>query len=103
MYVASQLDGSWLLIVQGKLYAQSRENPDYVFRKLLGSDHRPPQPTDRPVARCPESGAAHGGSRRAHGEDRPGRRGRGVRRARARGAEVRRLPACPTCARKLSP
>ena len=36
MYVASQLDESWLLSVQRKLYAQSRENPGYVFRKLWG-------------------------------------------------------------------
>ncbi len=36
MYVASQLDTSWLLNVQRKLYAQSRKNPDYVFRKLWG-------------------------------------------------------------------
>ena len=36
MYVASQLDKSWLLNVQRKLYLRSWENPDYVFRKLWG-------------------------------------------------------------------
>jgi RNA-directed DNA polymerase len=36
MYVASQLDKSWLLNEQRKLYVQSMYNPDYVFRKLWG-------------------------------------------------------------------
>ncbi len=36
MYVASRLDESWLLTEQAKLYKQSMENPDYVFRKLWG-------------------------------------------------------------------
>jgi len=36
-YVASELDKSWLLDEQRKLYARSRQNPDYVFRKLWGS------------------------------------------------------------------
>jgi RNA-directed DNA polymerase len=36
MYVASQLDTSWLLIEQRKLYARSRNDPDYVFCKLWG-------------------------------------------------------------------
>lgn len=42
MYVASGDDRRWLLNEQRKLYAQSRENPDYVFRKLwgLGTDPR---------------------------------------------------------------
>lgn len=36
MYVASQLDESWLRNEQRKLYTRSRENPAYVFRKLWG-------------------------------------------------------------------
>ena len=36
MYVAPQLDKSWLRNEQRKLYARSMENPDYVFRKLWG-------------------------------------------------------------------
>lgn len=36
MYVASQLDESWLLNVQKGLYTRSMENPDYVFGKLWG-------------------------------------------------------------------
>jgi len=36
MYVAPQLDKSWLLSVQRKLYELSRTNPDYVFEKLWG-------------------------------------------------------------------
>jgi hypothetical protein len=36
MYVAPQLDKSWLLSVQRKLYERSRTNPDYAFRKLWG-------------------------------------------------------------------
>ena len=36
MYVASESDKDWLLNVQTKLYAQSWESPDYVFRKLWG-------------------------------------------------------------------
>jgi RNA-directed DNA polymerase len=36
MYVASQLDKSWLLNEQRKLYARSLENPDYVWHKLWG-------------------------------------------------------------------
>src|SRR4029453_11775768 len=36
MYVASQLDLSWLLNEQRKLYARSEKNLDYVFRKLWG-------------------------------------------------------------------
>jgi group II intron reverse transcriptase/maturase len=35
-YVAPQLDESWLSNVQRKLYAQSKENLDYVFCKLWG-------------------------------------------------------------------
>jgi hypothetical protein len=33
---AAPLDESWLLNVQQKLYARSRNNPGYVFRKLWG-------------------------------------------------------------------
>jgi RNA-directed DNA polymerase len=36
MYVASSDDRRWLLDVQRKLYARSRENPDCVFWKLWG-------------------------------------------------------------------
>jgi group II intron reverse transcriptase/maturase len=36
MYVASDSDKEWLLNVQRKLYAQSWDNPGYVFRKLWG-------------------------------------------------------------------
>jgi RNA-directed DNA polymerase len=36
MYVASELDKSWLQSEQRRLYEQSRNNPDYVFRKLWG-------------------------------------------------------------------
>ena len=36
MYVASELDKSWLQNVQRKLYTQSWQEPDYVFRKLWG-------------------------------------------------------------------
>ncbi len=36
MYVASELDKSWLLSEQKKLYERSLRNPDYVFCKLRG-------------------------------------------------------------------
>ena len=36
MYIATEDDSLWLQIVQGKLYAQSRHNPDYVFKELWG-------------------------------------------------------------------
>jgi RNA-directed DNA polymerase len=36
MYVASELDKSWLQTEQRRLYERSRNNPDYVFRKLWG-------------------------------------------------------------------
>jgi len=36
MYVASKLDKSWLQTEQRRLYERSRNNPDYVFRKLWG-------------------------------------------------------------------
>jgi group II intron reverse transcriptase/maturase len=36
MYVAFELDTSWLLSKQRILYARSAGNPDYVFRKLWG-------------------------------------------------------------------
>src|SRR3989442_9057518 len=36
MYVASEVERSWLQIAQRKLYARSNEEPDYVFRKLWG-------------------------------------------------------------------
>ncbi len=36
MYVATKDDRHWLQTVQRKLYARSRENPDYVFEKLWG-------------------------------------------------------------------
>ena len=36
MYVASEDDRLWLQSVQRKLYARSRERPDYVFEKLWG-------------------------------------------------------------------
>jgi RNA-directed DNA polymerase len=35
-YVATQSDKDWLLSEQRKLYARSRNNPDYVFLKLWG-------------------------------------------------------------------
>ena len=36
MYVATQLDKSWLQVEQRRLYERSRNNPAYVFRKLWG-------------------------------------------------------------------
>jgi group II intron reverse transcriptase/maturase len=36
MYVASELDKSWLLNVQKKLYTQSYKDPAYCFRELWG-------------------------------------------------------------------
>jgi hypothetical protein len=36
MYVANQLDSSWLLNVQRTLFARSKDNLDYVFCKLWG-------------------------------------------------------------------
>src|SRR5258708_10379128 len=36
MYVAAQLDQSWLQNEQKKLYARSMQNADYVFQKLWG-------------------------------------------------------------------
>ena len=36
MYVATAPDREWLLSVQRKLHARSRNNPDYVFQKLWG-------------------------------------------------------------------
>jgi group II intron reverse transcriptase/maturase len=36
MYMASELDKSWLLSVQKKLYTQSYKDPTYVFRELWG-------------------------------------------------------------------
>jgi len=36
MYVASELDRSWLQSAQRRLYQRSRNNPDYVFCKLWG-------------------------------------------------------------------
>lgn len=36
MYIASEDDRLWLQIVQSRLYAQSRFNPDYVFEELWG-------------------------------------------------------------------
>jgi RNA-directed DNA polymerase len=36
MYVATELDKSWLLNAQRKLYERSQKNPEYVFRKLWG-------------------------------------------------------------------
>ena len=36
MYVANQLASSWLLNVQRTLFARSKDNLDYVFRKLWG-------------------------------------------------------------------
>jgi RNA-directed DNA polymerase len=36
MYMASELDKSWLLNVQKKLYAQSYRDPAYIFRELWG-------------------------------------------------------------------
>jgi RNA-directed DNA polymerase len=36
MYVASELDKSWLLSEQRKLHKRSQQEPDYVFRKLWG-------------------------------------------------------------------
>jgi group II intron reverse transcriptase/maturase len=36
MYVASELDKSWLQNEQRRLYERSRNNPDYVFCKLWG-------------------------------------------------------------------
>jgi RNA-directed DNA polymerase len=36
MYVASELDESWLQSVQRRLYERGRTNPDYVFWKLWG-------------------------------------------------------------------
>ena len=36
MYVASELDKSWLQSEQRRLYERSRNHPDYVFCKLWG-------------------------------------------------------------------
>jgi RNA-directed DNA polymerase len=36
MYVANQLDTSWLQVEQRRLYERSRNNPAYVFCKLWG-------------------------------------------------------------------
>jgi RNA-directed DNA polymerase len=36
MYVASELDESWLLSEQRKLYEHSQRNADYTFHKLWG-------------------------------------------------------------------
>ena len=36
MYIATEDDRLWLQSVQRKLYARSREHPDYVFAKLWG-------------------------------------------------------------------
>jgi|HubBroStandDraft_6_1064221.scaffolds.fasta_scaffold31435_2 RNA-directed DNA polymerase len=36
MYVATSLDKSWLRSAQSKLYARSRNEPNYVWRKLWG-------------------------------------------------------------------
>lgn len=36
MYVATTDDRQWLLDVQQKLYRQSQQRPDYVYRKLWG-------------------------------------------------------------------
>jgi RNA-directed DNA polymerase len=36
MYVAAQLDVSWLRNEQRKLYGRSQQQPDYLFRKLWG-------------------------------------------------------------------
>ena len=36
MYVANQLDSSWLLNVQRTLFARSKDKLDYVFCKLWG-------------------------------------------------------------------
>ena len=36
MYVATQLDKSWLRSEQRKLYARSWDEPGYVWRKLWG-------------------------------------------------------------------
>src|SRR5690242_13039752 len=36
IYVAPRSDWDWLLSEQKKLYARSKENLDYVFRKLWG-------------------------------------------------------------------
>ncbi len=36
MYVATQLDTSWLQVEQRRLYERSRDNPAYVFQKLWG-------------------------------------------------------------------
>jgi group II intron reverse transcriptase/maturase len=36
MYVATELDESWLRNEQRKLYTRSRETPEYIFRKVWG-------------------------------------------------------------------
>jgi RNA-directed DNA polymerase len=36
MYIATEDDRLWLQSVQGKLYARSRDNPDYLFEELWG-------------------------------------------------------------------
>ena len=36
MYIATEEDHLWLQSVQGKLYARSRDNPDYCFEELWG-------------------------------------------------------------------
>ena len=40
-YVAPRSDVDWLLSEQRKLYTRSRDNPDYVFRKLWGTTTDP--------------------------------------------------------------
>jgi len=36
MYIATEEDRLWIQSVQGKLYARSRDNPDYRFEELWG-------------------------------------------------------------------
>jgi group II intron reverse transcriptase/maturase len=63
MYVASKPERDWLLSEQRKLYTRSRENPDYVFKKLWGLA------TDPRNLRCATERVARNKGRRSAGVD----------------------------------
>jgi RNA-directed DNA polymerase len=63
MYVASELDQSWLQSMQRKLYTQSWQEPDYLFRKLWGLV------TDRHNLRTAFARVARNKGRRTSGVD----------------------------------
>jgi group II intron reverse transcriptase/maturase len=63
MYVASELDKSWLLNEQRRLHKRSQQEPDYVFRKLWGLI------TDLRNLRVALARVAHNRGRRTAGVD----------------------------------